>query len=159
MEELRRLREEKGWSQTRLAQESGVDRATINQAEGGRRSPTITTLEELAAALGVEVADFFPKTEPQLPLHDRTAGVKDAGSDIKGPDESVWGDPRDRPGPEEQIPESAGRRIHVKVQDDLSTDPARVEITYEPFLDVLRRYGLTRRAAEEAFEELRRKSA
>jgi DNA-binding XRE family transcriptional regulator len=67
LEELKRLREEKGWSQTRLAQESGVDRATINQAEGGRRSPTIATLEVLAAALGVEVADFFPKAQPPLP--------------------------------------------------------------------------------------------
>jgi DNA-binding XRE family transcriptional regulator len=67
LEELKRLREEKGWSQTRLAQESGVDRATINQVEGGRRSPTISTLEVLAAALGVEVADFFPKAQPPLP--------------------------------------------------------------------------------------------
>jgi transcriptional regulator with XRE-family HTH domain len=70
LEELRRLRKEKGWSQTRLAQESGVDRATINQAEGGRRSPTIATLEELATALGVEVADFFPKAQASLPLEE-----------------------------------------------------------------------------------------
>ena len=68
MEELKRLREEKGWSQTRLAQESGVDRATINQVEGGRRSPTIATLELLASALGAEVADFFPKAQAPLPL-------------------------------------------------------------------------------------------
>jgi transcriptional regulator with XRE-family HTH domain len=68
LEELKRLREEKGWSQTKLAQESGVDRATINQAEGGRRSPTISTLELLATALGAEVADFFPKVQAPLPL-------------------------------------------------------------------------------------------
>jgi transcriptional regulator with XRE-family HTH domain len=68
LEELTRIREEKGWSQTRLAQESGVDRATINQVEGGRRSPTIATLEVLAATMGAEVADFFPKAQPPLPL-------------------------------------------------------------------------------------------
>src|SRR5215211_8490735 len=68
LEELKRLREEKGWSQTKLAQESGVDRATINQVEGGRRSPTISTLELLATALGAEVADFFPKAQASLPL-------------------------------------------------------------------------------------------
>ena len=68
MEELKRLREEKGWSQARLAQESGLDRATINQVEGGRRSPTISTLEALALALGAEVADFFPKVQASLPL-------------------------------------------------------------------------------------------
>lgn len=66
MEELKRLREQKGWSQARLAQESGVDRATINQVEGGRRSPTIATLEVLAEALGVEIADLFPKAQAPL---------------------------------------------------------------------------------------------
>jgi transcriptional regulator with XRE-family HTH domain len=68
LEELKRIREKKGWSQTRLAQESGVDRATINQVEGGRRSPTIATLEVLAATMGAEVADFFPKAQAPLPL-------------------------------------------------------------------------------------------
>ncbi len=61
MRELKRLRKEKNWRQVRLAKESGVDRATINQVEGGHRSPTIETLEKLALAMGAEVADFFPK--------------------------------------------------------------------------------------------------
>jgi transcriptional regulator with XRE-family HTH domain len=73
LEELKRLREEKGWSQTRLARESGVDRATINQVEGGRRSPTISTLDLLATALGAEVADFFPKAQATLPLEESAA--------------------------------------------------------------------------------------
>jgi excisionase family DNA binding protein len=69
-----------------------------------------------------------------------------------------------KPGRDYRIPESAvrslieeseisPRHISVRIGDDLSTEPARVEITYEGFLDVLRRHGLTRRAAEEAFEE------
>jgi transcriptional regulator with XRE-family HTH domain len=68
LQELKRLRKDKNWSQARLAKESGVDRATINQAEGGRRSPTIETLEKLALAMETEVADFFPKNlEPSGP--------------------------------------------------------------------------------------------
>ncbi len=66
MQELKRLRKDKNWSQVRLAKESGVDRATINQVEGGHRSPTIETLEKLALAMGTEVADFFPKVGPSL---------------------------------------------------------------------------------------------
>ncbi len=66
MQELKRLRKERDWSQVRLAKESGVDRATINQVEGGKRSPTIETLEKLATAMGAEVADFFPKTQGAL---------------------------------------------------------------------------------------------
>ena len=67
MEELRRIREEAGLSQAQLARESGVDRATINKIEQGKRSPSIATLESLARALAVEVADFFPKAQAPLP--------------------------------------------------------------------------------------------
>jgi XRE family transcriptional regulator, regulator of sulfur utilization len=66
MEELTRLRVEQGWSQQRLANESNVNKATINQIEKGRRSPNIETLEKLANALGVGVADFFPKAQASL---------------------------------------------------------------------------------------------
>ncbi len=75
MEELRRIREGAGISQSELARRSGVDRATINKIEQGRRSPSIATLEALAETMGVEVADFFPKTQPQLPLHDQVVGA------------------------------------------------------------------------------------
>jgi transcriptional regulator with XRE-family HTH domain len=73
LEELRRIREEAGLSQAQLARESGVDRATINKIEQGKRSPSIATLESLSRALAVEVADFFPKAQAPLPL-DAPAG-------------------------------------------------------------------------------------
>jgi transcriptional regulator with XRE-family HTH domain len=67
MEELTRMRAERGWSQQRLANASGVNKATINQIERGRRSPKVETLEKLAAALRAEVADLFPKAQAPLP--------------------------------------------------------------------------------------------
>jgi len=73
LEELRRIREEAGLSQSQLARESGVDRATINKIEQGKRSPSIATLESLARTLGVEVADFFPKAQATLPLEESAA--------------------------------------------------------------------------------------
>lgn len=66
MQELKRIRNERGWSQRRLAKESGVNTATINQVEQGKRSPTIETLDKLTRALDVEIADLFPKAEPSL---------------------------------------------------------------------------------------------
>jgi transcriptional regulator with XRE-family HTH domain len=79
VEELRRIRNERGWSQQRLADESGVNKATINQVEQGKRSPSISTLERLATAMGVEIADFFPKAQAPLPLEDaRRSGAKEA---------------------------------------------------------------------------------
>ena len=67
MRELTRIREERGLSQQGLADASGVNKATINQIERGRRSPNLETLEKLAGALAVEVADFFPKAQAPLP--------------------------------------------------------------------------------------------
>ena len=66
MEELKRLRTERGWSQQKLADASGVNKATINQVEQGKRSPSIQTLESLAQAMGAEVGDFFPKAQASL---------------------------------------------------------------------------------------------
>jgi len=66
MEELTRLRSELGWSQQRLADESGVNKATINQIERGRRSPNVETLEKLATAMDREMGDFFPKGQASL---------------------------------------------------------------------------------------------
>lgn len=68
MEELKRIREAAGFTQVGLAEASGVDRGTIIKIERGRRSPTVETLEKLAVALKVEVADFFPKGQAPLPL-------------------------------------------------------------------------------------------
>jgi transcriptional regulator with XRE-family HTH domain len=68
MHELTRIRNERGWSQQKLSDLARVNKATINQIERGRRSPNVETLEKLAAALGVELGDFFPKAQAQLRL-------------------------------------------------------------------------------------------
>ncbi len=67
-EEIRRLREGKGWTQPRLSVEAGIAVSAISQIETGRRNPNAGTLEKLAAALDVEVADLFPKAEVPLPF-------------------------------------------------------------------------------------------
>ncbi len=61
MKALTQVRNHREWSQQRLADESGVNKATINQIERGRRSPNVETLQKLAEALGVGVAHFFPR--------------------------------------------------------------------------------------------------
>jgi transcriptional regulator with XRE-family HTH domain len=69
MEELRRIRELRGISQTGLGRTTGVDASTINQLEMGRRAPSLHTLVILADALHCEVRDFFPPgyTAPGAP--------------------------------------------------------------------------------------------
>ena len=67
MERLRYIREQAGYSQQDLANESGVSQHTISEIELGRRKPQGRTLRKLADSLGVEVADFFPLEQPRLP--------------------------------------------------------------------------------------------
>jgi transcriptional regulator with XRE-family HTH domain len=65
--EVRRLREAKGWSQAKLAAETGMAVSGISQIENDRRNPNSATLTKLARALEVEVADLFPLGQPRLP--------------------------------------------------------------------------------------------
>ena len=71
MEEIRRIRKERGLTQRGLAAASGVDQATISMAESGKRRPHLETLDSLADALGVEVGDFFQKVSLEQWLQER----------------------------------------------------------------------------------------
>ncbi len=60
---LRNLREQKGWSQEKLAEKSGLHRTYISGLERGIRNPTITILQEVANALGVNPSDLLKDKE------------------------------------------------------------------------------------------------
>jgi len=66
MQELRRIRKERGLTQRGLADASGVDPATISLIETGKRRPHLETLDSLALVLGVEVRDFLPEAQGAL---------------------------------------------------------------------------------------------
>jgi len=56
---LRRLREQKGWSQERLAFEAEIHRTYVSDIERCARNPTITVVEKLARPLGVTVSELL----------------------------------------------------------------------------------------------------
>lgn len=56
---LRRLRVKSGLSQEALAVDAGVDRSYVGRIERGVENPTAETLDRLASALGVAVADLL----------------------------------------------------------------------------------------------------
>lgn len=68
--EIRRLREARGWSQTKLAAGADMGVSGISQIETGARNPSAVTLSKIAEALDVGVADLFPKGQVPLPLYD-----------------------------------------------------------------------------------------
>lgn len=56
---LRVLREDRGWSQGRLAEEVGVSRQTINAIETGRFDPSLPLALRLAQLLDRPVEEIF----------------------------------------------------------------------------------------------------
>lgn len=60
---LRSLREEKGLSQAQLAARAGVTAGMIGQIEQGKVQPSLKTLENIAAALGVTPCYFIIEPE------------------------------------------------------------------------------------------------
>lgn len=79
--EIRRLRESKGWSQAKLAGETGMGISSVSQIETGVRNPSAATLWKIAEALGVGIADLFPKAQSPLPLDYGIEERQKAGSE------------------------------------------------------------------------------
>ncbi|MGH3322637.1 MAG: helix-turn-helix domain-containing protein [Streptosporangiaceae bacterium] len=61
---VRELREERGWSQTRLADEAGMTQSAVARFEAGGTVPSLLVLERLAHALD---ADLVVRLAPRSP--------------------------------------------------------------------------------------------
>jgi transcriptional regulator with XRE-family HTH domain len=59
MQRLEEIRKRKGWSQSKLSEESGVSQTYISELEAGKKQPTVTILKKLSKALNVPITDFF----------------------------------------------------------------------------------------------------
>jgi DNA-binding XRE family transcriptional regulator len=101
MQELTRIRNERGLSQQKLSDAAGVNKATINQIERGRRSPN---------ALGVEIGDFFPKAQMSLPDF---AGQRRGAEELEE-------------GPHYNALEAVGRVLAMRWRDSLVTWDAKI---------------------------------
>jgi transcriptional regulator with XRE-family HTH domain len=56
---VRSLRMAAGVTQEKLAEKAGISLKHLGELERGRSNPTLSSLEALAAALGVSLAEFF----------------------------------------------------------------------------------------------------
>ncbi len=57
--QLRRIRMDQGFSIRALAERSGLNVNTLSMIENGKSSPSVSTLQQLAKALGVTITAFF----------------------------------------------------------------------------------------------------
>ncbi|MDU6237386.1 MAG: helix-turn-helix transcriptional regulator [Bradyrhizobium sp.] len=56
---LRRLRQQRSWSQHDLADEANVRQALVSALEVAKANPTLDSLDKIAVALNVGVADLL----------------------------------------------------------------------------------------------------
>ena len=61
---IKMLREKLSWTQARLAQETGIPRASISAIETGRISPSVQNAIKIGRALGVSVEQLFGQDRP-----------------------------------------------------------------------------------------------
>lgn len=57
-ENIRKIRKEKGMTQSELAKKIGISYQQIGQYEQGKRNPKIETIDKIATALGVRIVDI-----------------------------------------------------------------------------------------------------
>lgn len=61
---LKKQRQARGWSLSKLAEESGVSKAMLGQIERNESSPTVSTLWKIATGLNVPFSTFItPETD------------------------------------------------------------------------------------------------
>jgi transcriptional regulator with XRE-family HTH domain len=63
---LRKLRQLRGLSRTRLARALGVSRQTVNYWETGRNGPDEANMAKLAQMLGVQMEDLITEDESNV---------------------------------------------------------------------------------------------
>ena len=60
---VRTVRQAKGLSQEKLAEEAGIHRTYLGGIELGLRNPSLRNIARIAKALGISVADLFQKAQ------------------------------------------------------------------------------------------------
>jgi transcriptional regulator with XRE-family HTH domain len=66
-EAVRRLREQRQFSLRTLAERTGFSASFMSQVENGQASPSISSMERIASALGVTLAEFFQAAQGTPP--------------------------------------------------------------------------------------------
>jgi len=62
-ENIKKIRTTKGLSQKEVTISSGLDSAQYSRIENGKTDPSVTTLERIAKAMNVSLAELFATTE------------------------------------------------------------------------------------------------
>lgn len=79
VQRLRAERRARGWTQKELAARSGIERANIARLEAGRHSPRVDTLESLAKAMSLSLAELFETGEAAVEMTELSRRLTKSG--------------------------------------------------------------------------------
>ncbi len=74
---VRKLRQSFGFSQVRMADESGVAKSTLSKLESGQQLSSLAVLELFARCLGVELLDLVITPDADHPRHQLIDATRD----------------------------------------------------------------------------------
>ena len=86
--QIKKLMDERGWTDYRLAKESGLSHSTVANMFNRNNSPTLPTLEAVCRAFGITLAQFFAEgnplelTEEQQTLFTRWSTLSDRQKEL-----------------------------------------------------------------------------
>lgn len=70
LERIKQLRDERGWSNYRLAKEAGISENSLNNLFRRNNLPTIPTLESICKGFGITLSQFFAESGEAVELNE-----------------------------------------------------------------------------------------
>lgn len=74
---IKQLRDERGWSNYKLAREAQISEGSLNNLFRLNNQPTIPTLEAICTGLGISLSQFFAEGNEAIVLNDEQREMLD----------------------------------------------------------------------------------
>ena len=75
LERIRQYMTERGWTEYRLAKESGLSHSTISNMFSRQTAPSVPTLEAICQGFGITLSQFFAESDRMVELTDEQMGM------------------------------------------------------------------------------------
>ena len=82
-EQIKRIRTAKGLSQKEVIVSAGLDKAQYSRLENGKTDPYFSTIEKIAKALGISLAELFVSSDELKEVHSLDKSVMEKVSLIE----------------------------------------------------------------------------
>jgi len=77
LDRIKQLRDDRGWSNYRLAKEAGISEGSLNNMFRLNNQPTIPTLEAICVGFGISLSQFFAEGKEAIALNDEQKEMLD----------------------------------------------------------------------------------